>query len=365
MSGRPDAAAWSTKKFGRHAASSYYDSTVDHSPGLFLRGARRTWRASVRRRILRAAWSSSPGLFLSLTLWAVVNAVVPVAMIISVGHLVAAVPAATRDGLSSSAGHHLRASLVVFAALFAGSLVLGPVQTGLAAIVRVRFTYEMQDGLLQSLSRPTGIEHLEDPDLLDRIALAKGTLMSVFVADAPMALAQVLSSRLGGALACFWIGLFRWWIAVLLVGFWLTVRYRLIQVPKAQVRAFVGNAGIMRRAEYFNELATRPESAKENRVFGLGSWIIDELRRHWRDAMAAAWVQQRRFYEEICGSRFRCWCSTSAFVHTSRTRHSSAPHRSVRCRRSWSCSPERSTSAHSSPSTTTSSGWARRCPKSS
>jgi ATP-binding cassette subfamily B protein len=49
----------------------------------------------------------------------------------------------------------------------------------------------------------------------------------------------------------------------------------------------------MRRALYFNSLALRPDTAKELRVFGLGDWAVEELRRHWREGMGPAWANLR------------------------------------------------------------------------
>ena len=62
--------------------------------------------------------------------------------------------------------------------------------------------------------QPTGVAHLEDPSLLDKLASARGQLLNVLPSDAPVTLALVLSNRLTGFLACVAVGLFRWWLGL-------------------------------------------------------------------------------------------------------------------------------------------------------
>ena len=60
----------------------------------------------------------------------------------------------------------------------------------------------MQRRLVQAVSAPAGIEHLEDRDVLDRLASARGELLGGQPAGAPMALISQLGDRLTGILAC-------------------------------------------------------------------------------------------------------------------------------------------------------------------
>jgi ATP-binding cassette subfamily B protein len=227
-------------------------------------------------------------------LWTLATAIAPTIMLVALGRALARTPGAVRDGWSSPAGHALVRAVVVVAVAYAITLGLNGVRMALGTIVKVRLTYHMQQRLMRAVSGPTGIEHLEDPAVLDRLALAQGTLMTFFPADAPMFLADVFSARATGFLACLLVGTFRWWVGALLIVLNLVVNPRLQRIQRDQIALFGGNGGIMRRAFYFNFLATRPDAAKEIRVFGLGDWIVERLTTHWNEGMGPAWANLAR-----------------------------------------------------------------------
>ena len=224
-----------------------------------------------------------------MVVWALVSAVAPMLLVLSFGSTLARVPPAVNAGWSSPAGHALQRAVLLLGAIFFVSVAVSGLRTALGTIVKVRLTYKMQQRLMTAVSAPTTIRHLEDPGTLDRVALAQGSLMTYFPADAPMFLADVFVYRAMGFLACLLVGTFRWWLAVLLIAFNLAIHPVFERIQNKQVALFGGNGGIMRRAFYFNSLATRPDAGKEIRVFGLGGWVVDQLTRHWQDGMEPAW----------------------------------------------------------------------------
>jgi ATP-binding cassette, subfamily B, bacterial len=232
---------------------------------------------------------SLPGTSALILLWTLANAAVPNLLIVVMGRVIAGLPAAIHHGMSSGAGHHLTAVLIVFGVLLCATFMLTPIQTGLSMISKVRVTHYLQRRLMEAVSTPTGIEHLEDPKVLDRLALAQGSLMSYFPGDAPMNLANNVANRLQGLVACVVIGVFRWWMGLAILILWMFVRIPQRRRTLAAVRMFSGEAGVMRRAQYFTSLATTAPAAKEVRIFGLGGWIVDQLRKHWSDGMKASW----------------------------------------------------------------------------
>ncbi len=261
--------------------------------GLIAR-CRRRWQQSERRRVVALLMRNEPGLAVVAGVWMAASAIAPSVVLVSLGHVLSRVPATVRSGWHSHAGHLLVRAVVVLAAVYGASVALNGVRTALGTIVKVRLTYRMQAHLMRAVSRPTGIAHLEDSSVLDRVALAQGTLMTYFPADAPMFLADVISMRSAGFFGCLLVGTFRWWLGAMMLALNLAVHPRLERVQKEQIRLFAGNGGIMRRAFYFNALATRPDAAKEVRVFGLGDWVVDELTRHWSDGMGPAWANVSR-----------------------------------------------------------------------
>ena len=242
-------------------------------------------RRSPRTKAIRLLWQTSPSLALLLALDVVLGAVLPLLVLVSMGAMVGRLPAAVADGWSSPAGDALTTSLVLVALAFLASMLTAPYHEWLAAAIKIRLTYATQTRLMASVSRPVGIAHLEDPAVLDRVALAQGNLMSWFPADAPAVLAVVLSYRLTWLAGCVIVGSFRWYLGVALFLVWQWSRRPIIKVIQEHVAAFGGNAAGMRRADYFHQLATKPGAAKELRVFGLGPWVVERYRQHWLAAM--------------------------------------------------------------------------------
>jgi ATP-binding cassette subfamily B protein len=169
------------------------------------------------------------------------------------------------------------------------------VQGAISSAVKVRLSFAMQDRLIVAVSGPTGIAHLEDPTALDELELAHGHLTAYYPADAPTTLAVVVGNRLSGLVACGVIGAYRWWLGAAMLALWLWVRRPLRTIVAEQAAAFGRTAGLMRRARYLQQLAVRPAAAKEARVFGFGSWVVERYTEQWSLAMAAAWRMLRRY----------------------------------------------------------------------
>ncbi len=164
-----------------------------------------------------------------------------------------------------------------------------------------RLIYSMQSRLMAAVSQPVGIAHLEQPQLLDRLALARGQLINYYPADAVMTLAMVASNRIGGLIACVAVGSYRWWLGAGMLVIWLAIRRPQGKVITEQAKTFNENAEVMRRAYYLEQLATRPAAAKETRIFGLGNWLIERYRAQWTLGMTASWKALRRLDSRVLG----------------------------------------------------------------
>jgi ATP-binding cassette subfamily B protein len=243
--------------------------------------------------MVRMLVESCPGVATSLALWTVADALLPVAMLVAIGNMVGRVPAAARDGLSSHAGDRLIVALVVAGALLVLSLLMAPIGELLGEITKVRLTYVMQARLMAAVSGPVGIAHLEDASVLDRVALAQGSLSTDGPADAPRALAMVLSLKLTGVTACVIVAVtLQWWVGTGILVFWMAVRGPVRRRLVAVAQSFGAGAHVLRRAGYFYQLVGRPDAAKETRVFGLDRWAISRYRENFLDGMANVWRLQ-------------------------------------------------------------------------
>jgi ATP-binding cassette subfamily B protein len=226
--------------------------------------------------------------------YAIAASVLPNLVLIAAGRLVGDIPGAARAGLGSAAGHRLVFSLGVTGAAYAAALVLGPVQSSLSSVVKWRLVYRTEDRLMAAVSGPAGIAHLEDPKVLDDLALAQGQLTGQMPADAPMTLALVLSNRLSGLLACAVLASWRWWLGLGMLVMWMAVRRPQLALIREQGALYAGSSETMRRAWYLQRLAAMPAVAKESRVFGLGGWLVERYRSTFASAMAAPWGALRR-----------------------------------------------------------------------
>jgi ATP-binding cassette subfamily B protein len=247
------------------------------------------WRRSPRLKAVRLLWSASKPLTFGLGFGILLNALGPVMIMVAMGRMVGRMPAAFGHGFGSPAGHALFLSLVVVGIAFFVGMMATPYQEWLTAAIKIRLTFALQTRLMRAVSEPIGIAHLEDPAVLDRVALAQGTLMNFFPADAPAVLGVVVGYRLMWLTGCLIVGTFRWWLGIALVVLWQWTRRPILHVIQEHIAAFGGNAAVMRRADYFHALATTPTAAKELRVFGLGGWVVDRYRTYWTKGMAELW----------------------------------------------------------------------------
>ena len=248
---------------------------------------------------VRLMWETSRPLSFAVAGYAVAASVLPNVVLIAAGHLVGEIPAAAQDGLSSAAGHRLVAALALTGAAYAAALVLGPVQSSLSSVVKWRLVYSTEDRLIAAVSGPTGIAHLEDPKVLDDLALAQGQLTGQMPADAPMTLALVVSNRVSGLLACAVLASFRWWLGLGMLVMWVAVRRPQLALIREQGALYAGGSETLRRAWYLQRLAATPAVAKESRVFGLGGWLVDRYRSQFLLAMAAPWAVLRRLDRRV------------------------------------------------------------------
>ena len=247
----------------------------------------RVMRDSARMRALRMLWATGKGWSAAVALLVLANALLPNASLVALGYAVGRIPAAAAAHMHGQAGRNLATALLVAGVFYAASLLTGPYQEWLSTCVKARLVDDLQSRLMAAVSEPVGVAHLEDPEVRDQLDLARGKLTGYVPGDAPVSLAGVLGTRLGGVTACLLLATFRWWLGLGLLVVWLVIRQPLRETVLTQITGFRAKAEVMRRAWYFLYLSLRPIAAKELRVFGLGDWIIERYRENWEAATAA------------------------------------------------------------------------------
>jgi ATP-binding cassette subfamily B protein len=253
----------------------------------------------------RQAWSllvtASRPLAAALVGWIALSAIAPAAVVIALGVVVATIPAALHDGLVSTAGDRLWLALGIAAVVYALSLVLDPISTAIATAVKTRITGDVQQRLLQAVSGPIGTAHLDDPEVLDRLSRAEGTMTGQFPADAPVSWAGILSSRLAGLIGCVVLTSTIWWAGLLMLVIWLLVRWLVLDGVLALSLEQRRQSAIMRYAWYLVGVATSARGAKEVRVFGLTDFLAERFSGEYRRTITDAVAGLRSLHLRVAG----------------------------------------------------------------
>jgi ABC-type multidrug transport system fused ATPase/permease subunit len=220
----------------------------------------------------------------------VVTSLLPVGFALATGALVGSIGAAVADGWSSPAGRRLLIAIGAVVVLFALQQVSAPALRSLAESLGRRVEGRLRTRVMGAALAPKGVAHLEDAEVVDRVADAQsiGT-GQIMVRDAIVGMAVVTANSLAGVLAAGLLATYRWWLAVGLLGSYLTMTWVRAGQLRRTVAALRGHSRRFRRSSYFRDLALTPAAAKELRLFGLGPWITDRFVEEWHRAMAGFW----------------------------------------------------------------------------
>jgi ATP-binding cassette subfamily B protein len=268
--------------------------------GAFAKRSRVVWgetRTAFAARSLtaRVLWETSRGLTVVVCSFVLLEGLLPPLALVALGSATGHIPAAVRNGLDSAAGRALLVSLAIGAGAYGLSLLRGPFEDLLSAYCSTAVAATLQRRVVAAVCAPAGIEHLERPETLDRLAAATGELTTTRPSDAPMALAGALGDRLQGLLACAVLASFRWWVGVLFVLGWAAMRPPLRRLLARRALLVKRATPKLRHSWYYLAAAWRADHAKETRLFGLGSWFLDRHRSHWMEGMAPSHAEARRF----------------------------------------------------------------------
>ncbi len=233
-------------------------------------------------------WASSRPLAAGVIAWMVAGALLPVAVVVTLGLVVGSIPGTVSHGIYSADGHRLIAALILAALVYGLSLIADPVGSALGTAASARITGQLQERLLAAVTGPAGVSHLEDTEVLDRLARAEGSLTGFFPGDAPVTWAGSLAARISGVIGCLVLAVFQWWLGLLLLIMWLAVRHVLLTAVLRQAIDLRGMTTVMRRSWYFVGVGTKARDAKEVRVFSLARFVAARFRREHELFLAGA-----------------------------------------------------------------------------
>ena len=243
--------------------------------------------------LLRRSAAVSPALTAGAGALVVVSGLLPTAFSLATGALADAVPGAIGRGWGSAPGRQALSALLAATVVYVLVQVAGPVRTMVADILMRRLDESLSTGLMLETTRPRSIAHLEDPSVLDRVHQAQGAVTGMTPGAALAFLAGKWSQRLYGLAGLVIIARFRWWLAPLLAG-GQALSYAWRRRHWIDVTGVVfERTDDLRPADYLRRLATRPEAAKECRIFSHADWLVDRYRASYLETMAGVWARRR------------------------------------------------------------------------
>jgi ABC-type multidrug transport system fused ATPase/permease subunit len=223
----------------------------------------------------RALHRAAPRHAVAWWLGLVVRGVLPAAIAVTSGWLIAAV----------TDGDPLTGPLLTMAVVFVGSQVIGPLHEALGADLGNRTATSLNDRLMAATLDPPGVAHLERADLTDDLSMARDFDLGItgpplsyginFIADGLVGLVSGIAS----AVVLAWYG---WWQAIVLVLAWSSTHWMLRESAIWFERRTPEVTRAQRLADYSYRLAVDPPAAKEVRLFGLADWVIDRFARQRR-----------------------------------------------------------------------------------
>ena len=105
-------------------------------------------------------------------------------------------------------------------------------------------------------------------------------------------LAAIIPAWLQGLGAVVLLASFQWWLALLVLAGRFMTWHRLQQVYHEATKMAVGQSDVLRRAEYFRDLALTADAAKELRLWGLLPWLLTRFDSEWQQAMGRVWRER-------------------------------------------------------------------------
>jgi ATP-binding cassette, subfamily B, bacterial len=224
-----------------------------------------------------------------------VASVLPITIAMVTGLLIGATPGAVAGGISSPAGRHMLILLAVVGGLVLMQQILTPLLAALGETLGRKVDRSLQERVMAAVSRPEGIAHLTDPDVLAGLRVVRG--LGLTDNDRPSkameALPVVLPAWLRALLAAAVLLVFHWWLGLIWLIAWPLVVYYMQREYFRVGQVGFGQSSAVREAEYVRDLALSRPAAKEIRTWGMLDWLVARFETSWRVAMEPVWRERR------------------------------------------------------------------------
>jgi ATP-binding cassette, subfamily B, bacterial len=247
------------------------------------------------RRFAGHAFRAGPGLAAATVPATLVTAAAPLATALAVGAVVGQLPAVVRSGLGSPAGQAAIWWTCAVGVLFVVGWAVGALESAAATALGDRVDFALQRDLMAAVMAPVGIGHLEDPRTLDLVNVGRDGFRSWLrpgrLAVTLTAVARARIVLLGGVAI---LASFRWPLALVLLAAGLWAEREAKTAAGRAAEHHYGESPRARRTDYYFDLGVTPGAAKEVRVFGLATFLMDRFVAAWRQATAPVFARGSR-----------------------------------------------------------------------
>jgi ATP-binding cassette, subfamily B, bacterial len=241
-------------------------------------------KAGDAARLLRHV---GPRLLAPLVALELATALLPLAVIAVIGVLVGRV----------AGGGAIAGPLAGLTALLLAQQLIGPFRTAVAYRATRRVDGVVRSRAMAVANRSLGTAPLEDPDVLDRLELAGGTIDLYWDASpggATVAVVTMAGRYLQVAGAALLLARLSVPVAIGLSTLVLLAWHQSRRWNRARLAVQRANAPGGRSSRYTSGLANTPPAAKEVRLFGVLDWLEARFRTQWDMVTSARVVPLRR-----------------------------------------------------------------------
>ena len=219
-----------------------------------------------------------------------IQSFVPVAAGVLTGLLIGGIPEAVRTGETEPTSW----LLVGIGVLVVLERATAPILQATAATLGRDVDRYLQERVMEAVGQPTGIQHLEDPEVINKIRTARGLSVDAENAGRAIeALPGVIPSWLRALASVAVLFFFHWWLGLIWLVMWPIVVH-LMQREYFRVGAVTYNqSSLLRRTEYYRDLALTPGPAKEIRIWGMLDWLLERFDTSFRTAIEPVWKTRK------------------------------------------------------------------------
>ncbi|HEY8456963.1 MAG TPA: ATP-binding cassette domain-containing protein [Actinopolymorphaceae bacterium] len=250
-------------------------------------------RGAARRAALGVLIRAYPIRTLLLALLAALAGLLPSGFAVLVAKLVGVLAEVVDAGLGSAAGERMVSILVLIGVVLVGLEAVRALQSLHATDLYRRFDEHLLARVMSSTMRVPDLRLFEDPVLAAQTDRAVARVARYGPGELISGLSVRWTNTAQGLAATALVASVWPMAALVLLVLWL-VAGRHLRADIYRANPFWSDP--LRRASYLKRLSLMPEWAKELRIFGLSSWLIDRFRAEWQNVMTQLWRSRQVGY---------------------------------------------------------------------